>query len=280
MNQRRSYTAGAGWVPAGSQAEASASQSDRQDSDDEEDSPAVHSSTMARTNSLSEHYDMSPKSEKHADDSGSTSSYSGVRLIKETNVEQVPFSGFVPRDEGAMIDSSQGPEMKFDPADEPMTVPLGSVPASEDMEYYEPSWGGSTSMVQRTPEVYQHPQYAGAPGPWYGVTSMGHGQGQLATAGVSGQGWSDYRQGFGPYQAAPLPDRVMSEAVSHNAGFGDMHQMVMSAPFVQAAVTAANDNQPALYQDSRMQYSHDGFRQHSQAGYPGAQHQEMYTGWL
>jgi hypothetical protein len=73
---------------------------------------------------------------------------------------------------------------------------------------------------------------------------------------------------------------VMSEAVSHNARFGDMHQMVMSAPFVQAAVTTANDNQPALYQDSRMQYSHDGFGQHSQAGYPGAQHQEMYTGWL
>jgi len=35
-----------------------------------------------------------------------------------------------------------------------------------------------------------------------------------------------------------------------------------------------------MYQGSRMHYAHDGFEQHGQAGYTGAPHQEMYTGWL
>lgn len=280
QNQKRSYTAGAGWVTAGSQAAASASQSDRPESDDEEDSPAVHSSTMARTDSLSETYAMSPKSEEQADDSGSTSSYSDAKLLKETTLEQMPFNGLFPREEVAVAGSSQGPETKFDPADESMTIPLGSVPASEDMNYYGPSWGGSAAIVQRTPEVYPQPPYASTPSPWYGGTSMGHAQGQLATADVSNQAWSDYRHGFGPFQAATLPGKVMTEAVPDNTGFGNMHQMAMSTPFVQTAVTAANENQQAMYQGSRMHYAHDAFQQHSQAAYTGAPHQEMYTGWL
>lgn len=281
QDQKRSYTAGAGWVPAGSQAAPSASQSDRPDSEDEEDSPAVHSSTMARTNSLVETYAMSPKSEEQADDSGSTSSYSEVKLLKEAALEQMPFNnGFFPREEVAAAGSSRGPGMKFDPADEPMTVPLGSVPASEDMNYYEPSWGGSTAMMQRTLEVYQQPPYASTPGPWYGGTSMSHAQGQLATADVSNQAWSDYRHGFGPFQGAILAGKVMTEAVSHNTGFGNMQQMAMSTPFVQTAVAAANDSRQVMYQGSRMHYAHDGFEQQSQAGYMGAPHQEMYSGWL
>lgn len=223
---------------------------------------------------------MSPKSEEKADDSGSTSSYSEAKLLKEAPLEQMPFNEFFPREEVAVAGSSQGPEMKFDPADEPMTVPLGSVPASEDMNFYEPSWGGSTAMVQRTPEVYQPSPYAGTPGPWYGGPPMGHSQGQLATADVSNQAWSDYRHGFGPFQAATLPGKVMTEAVSHNTGFGNMHQMAMSAPFVQTAVTAANDNQQAMYQGPRMHYAHDAFEQPGQAGYTAGPHQEMYTGWL
>jgi hypothetical protein len=235
---------------------------------------------MARTTSLSENCAMSPKSEEQADDSGSTSSYPEVKLIEETNVENVPFSGFYPGDEVAMSSSSQGPEMKFDPADEPMTVTLDSVPASEALEYYEPSWGSSTAVVHRTPEVYQHPQYAGAPAPWYGVTPLGPAQGPSAPASVNNQVWSDYRHGFGPFQPATLPDKVMNEAVSHNAGFGNMHQIVMSAPFVQPAVPATSENQQVMYQDSRMQYAHDAYGQPSQAGYSGAHHQEMYTGWI
>lgn len=237
---------------------------------------------MARTKSLSETYAMSPKSEEQADDLGSASSYSEVKLLKEAALERMPFNGFFPREQVAVAgpSSSQGPDMKFDPADEPMTAPLGSVPASEEMNYYEPSWGGSTAMVQKTPEVYQQPQYAGVPGPWYGATSMGHGQGQLVTADVSNQAWGDYRHGFVPFQAAALPGKVMTGAVTHNTGFGNMHQMAMPTPFVQTAVTAANDDQQAMYQGSRMHYAHDGFEQHGQAGYMGAPHQEMYTGWL
>ncbi|KAG9876116.1 hypothetical protein KCU94_g22576, partial [Aureobasidium melanogenum] len=165
MNQKRSYTAGAGWVPAGTQAAASASQSERQDSEDEEDSPVLNSTTMARTKSHSEDCVMSPKSEEQADNSESASSYSGVELMKEAKVEQVPFSRFLPADEVTVAGPSHGPDLKFDPVDEPMTIPLGSVPPSEDMDYYEPSWGGSTTMVQRTPEAYQQPQYTGTPTP-------------------------------------------------------------------------------------------------------------------
>jgi hypothetical protein len=234
----------------------------------------------ARTNSLSENCAMSPKIEEQADDSGSTSSYSGVQPVSEVNVEQVPFSGFFPRDEVAVAGPSQGPELKFDPADEPMTVALGSVPASENMDYYESSWGGSTAMVQRTPEGYQQPQYAGTPNPWYGSTPMGHVEGQLPTASTTYQPWGDHRHGFGPFQAATLPDKVMTDAVPHNAGFGNMNQMTMSGPFVQAAVTAANDNQHAMYQGSRMHYGQNPYEQHSQGPYTGTQHQEMYSGWL
>lgn len=234
----------------------------------------------ARTNSLSENYAMSPKTEEQADDSGSASSYSGVQPVSEVNVEQVPFSGFFPRNEVAVAGPSQGPELKFDPADEPMTVALGSVPASENMDYYEPSWGGSTTMVQRTPEGYQQPQYAGTPNPWYGSTSMGHVESQLSTASTTYQPWSDHRHGFGPFQAATLPDKVMTDAVPHNAGFGNMNQMTMSGPFVQAAVTAANDNQHAMYQGSRMHYAQNPYEQHSQVPYIGTQHQEMYSAWL
>ncbi|KAG9732823.1 hypothetical protein KCU59_g11683, partial [Aureobasidium melanogenum] len=219
MNQKRSYTAGAGWVPAGTQAAASASQSDRQDSEDEEDSPVLSSTTMARTKSHSEDCVMSPKSEEQADNSESASSYSGVELMKEAKVEQVPFSRYLPADEVAVAGPSHNPDLKFDPADEPMTIPLGSVPPSENMDYYEPSWGGSTTMVQRTSETYQQPQYTGTPTPWYGGASISHPQGQLPTVAVSNQLWNDYHHGFGPYQPETLPDRVMNEAVSHNAGF-------------------------------------------------------------
>ncbi|KAG9610843.1 hypothetical protein KCU86_g17764, partial [Aureobasidium melanogenum] len=173
MNQKRSYTAGAGWVPAGTQAAASASQSDRQDSEDEEDSPVLSSTTMARTKSHSEDCVMSPKSEEQADNSESASSYSGVELMKEAKVEQVPFSRYLPADEVAVAGPSHNPDLKFDPADEPMTIPLGSVPPSENMDYYEPSWGGSTTMVQRTSETYQQPQYTGTPTPWYGAINFG-----------------------------------------------------------------------------------------------------------
>ncbi|KAG9818495.1 hypothetical protein KCU98_g18495, partial [Aureobasidium melanogenum] len=256
MNQKRSYTAGAGWVPAGTQAAASACQSDRQDSEDEEDSPVLNSTTMARMKSRSEDYAMSPKSEEQAVNSESASSYSGVELMKESKVEQASFSGFLPADEVAVAGPSHGPDLKFDPADEPMTIPLGSVPPSEDMDFYEPSWGGSTTMVQRTPETYQQPQYAGTPNPWYGGASISHPQGQLPTVAVSNQPWNDYRHGFGPYQAETLPDRVMNEAVSHNAGFVNIHQMAMPAPFVQPIVTAADEGQHAMYQGSRMHYSH------------------------
>ncbi|KAH0329603.1 hypothetical protein KCU74_g5559, partial [Aureobasidium melanogenum] len=244
-NQKRSYTAGAGWIPAGTQAAASTSQSDRQDSEDEEDSPVLNSSTMARTKSHSEDYAMSSKSEEQADNSESASSYSGVGLIKEAKVEQVPFSGFLPADEVAVTGPSHGSDLKFDPADEPMTIPLGSVPPSEDMDYYEPSWGSSTTMVQRPPEAYQQPQYAGAPTPWYEGASMSHAQGQMPT--VSNQPWNDYRHGFGPYQPATLSDRVMNEAVPHNAGFVNIHQMAMSAPFVQPMVTAADEGQHSIW---------------------------------
>jgi hypothetical protein len=235
---------------------------------------------MARTNSLSENYAVSPKSEEQADDSGSTSSCPGVKLVEENNAENVPFSGFFPGDEVAVINSSQGSEMKFDPADEPMTVPIGSVPASEAMDYYQPPWGGSAAVIHRAPEVYQQHQYAGAPTPWYGVTPMGHAQGPSATGGVSDPVWSDYRHGFGSFQPATLSDKVMSEAASHNTGFGNMHQMVMSVPFVQPAGPTTSENQQAVFQDSRMQYAHNAYGQASQAGYAGGHHQEMYTGWL
>ena len=108
---------------------------------------------------------------------------------------------------------------------------------------------------------------------------MGHVEGQLPTAGVNHQPWGDYRHGFGPFQAATLPDKVMSDAVSHNAGFGSVHQMAMSGPFVQAAVTGANNNQHAMYQSSRMHYAQNPYEPHSQAAYTGTQHQEMYPGW-
>ncbi|KAG9963211.1 hypothetical protein KCU61_g3962, partial [Aureobasidium melanogenum] len=267
MNQKRSYTAGAGWVPAGTQAAASASQSDRQDSEDEEDSPVLSSTTMARTKSHSEDCVMSPKSEEQADNSESASSYSGVELMKEAKVEQVPFSRYLPADEVAVAGPSHNPDLKFDPADEPMTIPLGSVPPSENMDYYEPSWGGSITMVQRTSETYQQPQYTGTPTPWYGGASINHPQGQLPTVAVSNQLWNEYHHGFGPYQPETLPDRVMNEAVSHNAGFVNIHQMAMSAPFVQPIVTAADEGQHAMYQGSRMHYSHGAFEQHSQPGY-------------
>lgn len=278
MNQKRSYTAGAGWIPAGTQAAASASQSDRPDSEDEEDSPVLKSSTMARTKSHSEDYAMSPESEEQADNSGSSSSYSGVEPIKEAKVEQMPFSGFLPGDEVAVAAPNHGPDLKFDPADEPMTVLLASVPPSEDMDYYEPSWNGSTTMVQRTPEVYQQPQYTGNPTPWYGGTPMSHSHGQLPTVAVSNQPWNDYRHGFVPYQPATVPDKAMHEAVS--PGFGSIHQMPMSGPFVQPIVTAADESQHAMYQGPRMHYSHGTFEQHGQPGYMGTQHQEMYSRWL
>ncbi|KAK6002477.1 hypothetical protein QM012_001227 [Aureobasidium pullulans] len=278
-NQKRCYTAGAGWVPAGTQAAASTSQSDRQDSEDEEDSPVLNSSSMARTNSYSEDHAMSPEPEAHADIPKSVSSYSGAELVKETKVEQVPFGEFLPGDEVAVAGPSHGPDLKFDPADEPVTIPLGSVPPSEDMDYYEPSWGASTTMAQ-TPEVYQHPPYTGGPSPWYGGIAMSHPQGQVPTVAVSNQPWNDYRHGFGPYRQAPLLDRATNEAVSHNAGFGSMHQMAMSAPFVQPIVTAANENQHAMYQGPRMHYGHGAFEQQSQPGYMGTQHHDMYSRWL
>lgn len=280
MNQKRSYTAGAGWVPAGTQAAAFASQSDRPDSEDEEDSPVLESSTMARTKSNSEDYAMSPESEEQADNFGSASSCSGVELIKETKAEQVPFGGFLPGDEVAMAGPSHEPDLKFDPADEPMTVPLVSVPPSEDVDYYDPSWNGSTTIVQRTPQVYQQPQYTGNSTPWYHGTSMGHSHGQLPTVAVSNQPWNDFRHGFVPYQSAVVPGKATKEAVSHDAGFGDIHQMAMSGSFAQPIVTAADESQHAIYQGPRMHFSNGAFEQHSQPGNMGTQHQGMYSRWL
>lgn len=288
-NPKKEFKAGPGWVPFGDEIARSTKQRDSQEDREDSATPSTAEAPTTHSDSQSDAYEVTPESEEQKDESRSVSFASDVDSIRESKVEHPRSDGYFELEEtAAMVPGEdwrpvQNPVLKADPASEPLTISIGTVPTASvnDISYYAPIWNGNVPNVEQTPTAYeQAPQYSNVPPQWFSNNQFSQAPQQshlssCSTARTPNGMWSEYRPDLGPFQ--PVANALPMQ--NQYAGLDSMQQMAVSPEFAQATVKTTSDAQTPVYGVPMAHYA-ASFESHgSSGGYLGSQHQGMYSRW-